>query len=503
MSFSIFNKFRNKIKAITMIDPDAEQTWEQYISARQTHLKSIQQTRDIDRDTIIRALTIVRNFLIERKLLIYGGLAVDYALRIHGDQIYPDTELPDYDMFSANSIQDAYDLADLLQTSGYENVSAFRRMHVQTMGVRVDFNNVADISYMPQTVLDRVKTIDYKGITCVHPHFQMIDMHSALSLPFSNAPRETIFHRWKKDLERYNRLFAVYPINFPVPKTELKQVRIPIVPHVAIHGFLAFNLICEAFNVATTSATIPDHLRASSNPAMSAGIKEEIQTSWDLKFDVTPMETTPQSITCHVPDFMSVTLLSTRIQDAAKLLQTTTRQKPKWFRPYLDMVPERFSIDETGAQPNIMVYANEGCLVSCFRRVDIPMDIIAVQGVLQQFLAMAHITGDERYLGYYTVLLDVIRAADSVFRLEVPNKLEKGASRNHIMAAPFFLSTTTFGERNESESQRIFHQQLLADIGAGPELAGVPQNYEPGQTRPDVTMTSKYFAIDGIRDVAK
>jgi hypothetical protein len=40
----------------------------------------------------------------------------------------------------------------------------------------------------------------------------MIDQHSSLSLPFENPGREVIFHRWKKDMLRYEKLYKHYPV---------------------------------------------------------------------------------------------------------------------------------------------------------------------------------------------------------------------------------------------------------------------------------------------------
>ena len=63
-------------------------------------IKQIQNKFNPEYDTIIAALEHVRKFIIAEKLVIYGGQAIDYALRIKGEKIYSDHELPDFDVFS-------------------------------------------------------------------------------------------------------------------------------------------------------------------------------------------------------------------------------------------------------------------------------------------------------------------------------------------------------------------------------------------------------------------
>ena len=49
----------------------------------------------------------------------------------------------------------------------------------------------------------------------------MIDQHSSLSLPFENPGMEVIFHRWKKDLTRYGKLYKHYLV---VPVVESRNL---------------------------------------------------------------------------------------------------------------------------------------------------------------------------------------------------------------------------------------------------------------------------------------
>ena len=77
------------------------------------------QRRDADNPMVDRALELVRAFIVERGLILFGGLAIDYALRLRGAQLYPDDERPDFDVLSPRSVDDAYDLVDRLAAAGF------------------------------------------------------------------------------------------------------------------------------------------------------------------------------------------------------------------------------------------------------------------------------------------------------------------------------------------------------------------------------------------------
>jgi hypothetical protein len=170
---------------------------------------------------ITRALDVVKEFIINKNLILVGGMAIDFALRLMGDSIYTDEQIPDYDFYSPDHAADAYELAAILCKKGFKNISCINAMHITTMRVRVDFETVADITYCPTKVYKQVPTLMYDKLRIVHPHWQMIDQHSSLSLPFENPGMEVIFHRWKKDLTRYDILYKHYPV---VPVMESRNL---------------------------------------------------------------------------------------------------------------------------------------------------------------------------------------------------------------------------------------------------------------------------------------
>ena len=224
-----------------------------WVDGRAKDFEVIAQERNADAALADRALEIVRQFIVKRGLILYGGQAIDFALRLRGSQIYPDHQTPDYDCFSSQSVDDAYDLADALVAAGFPNVGAIPAIHAQTMRVAVDFVYVADISYAPPAVFASFPTVSYAGMRVLHPDIQRLDMHLAFSFPFNNPPREDVFHRHHKDLKRFRLFQELYPVTAEEGRVlgglaEPQPVTLELdLSRVALHGFAGYALVRSAF----------------------------------------------------------------------------------------------------------------------------------------------------------------------------------------------------------------------------------------------------------------
>ena len=160
----------------------------------------------------LTALSLVKKYIIDNNLVIVGGMAIDLSLKLKGSRLYSDNVLPDYDFYSPNHASDAYKIAEILYRAKLRNITVINANHVSTMRVRVNYIVVADITYMPPNIFPKLPILQYKGFKIIHPHYQMIDQHRALSMPFENPPWEVITHRWKKDAKRYDILYKYYPV---------------------------------------------------------------------------------------------------------------------------------------------------------------------------------------------------------------------------------------------------------------------------------------------------
>ena len=182
---------------------------------------------------------IVENFIKRNNKILVGGMAIDFALKIKGSYLYSKNKI-DYDFISHNYHVDAYNLGNKLAEK-FDNISVIGALHVSTMRVRYNFMPVADITYVPKILYDRIKIIEYEGFKCVHPHYQMIDQMRSLVYMAENPPRESFLSdRLEKDVKRYTLLHDFYPIDKIKNKKIVKRL-IPysILQNNCIGGFLA------------------------------------------------------------------------------------------------------------------------------------------------------------------------------------------------------------------------------------------------------------------------
>lgn len=161
---------------------------------------------------LMKAFNIVKDFIIENKLIIVGGMALDYALKLRGSGIYDENELPDYDLLSPDSYQDSIKLGIELCKSKMENVSIIRGYHIPTTRVRVENVGVADLSYCPKSVYDELNTIMYEGFRLIHPYYQLIDQHNAFAYPYRKPQWGGNVNVWKKYDERIKLVLEFFPL---------------------------------------------------------------------------------------------------------------------------------------------------------------------------------------------------------------------------------------------------------------------------------------------------
>ena len=89
--------------------------------------------------SIINGFELVKEFIKSNKRILYGGQALDYALRLKGSQIYnSEYKLPDYDFYSPDHIKDAYKLALELYKNKYKNIAIIRAIHITSVNVRIN-----------------------------------------------------------------------------------------------------------------------------------------------------------------------------------------------------------------------------------------------------------------------------------------------------------------------------------------------------------------------------
>ena len=153
-------------------------------------------------------MKIVEQFIAEKQLVCYGGTAINNILpkakRFYDSKL----ELPDYDFFSPNALDDAIALADIYQAAGYSEVEAKAGVHFGTYKVFVNFIPVADITQLPPELFEtlRKEALVRKKIRYAPPEYLQMAMYLELSRPKGDVSR------WEKVLHRLSLLNESYPI---------------------------------------------------------------------------------------------------------------------------------------------------------------------------------------------------------------------------------------------------------------------------------------------------
>lgn len=155
-----------------------------------------------------KMIFIVENFIRDKKLICYGGTAINNILP-DDDKFYDkETELPDYDFFSMNAIEDAKELADIYAKEGFMEVEAKSGVHKGTYKVFVNFTPVADITHLEPEIYKNLfrDSINIVGIHYASPNFLRMSMYLELSRPAGDVSR------WEKVLKRLTLLNKNYPL---------------------------------------------------------------------------------------------------------------------------------------------------------------------------------------------------------------------------------------------------------------------------------------------------
>jgi len=157
---------------------------------------------------IRKIIGILEKFIRRKKLIVYGGTAVNNILP-KKDQFYnKEVELSDYDFFSTNALADAKELSDIYVKEGFPEVEAKAGVHYGTYKVYVDFVAIADITILHKDIFKQLSedAIKVDGISYAPANFLRMAMYLELSRPDGD------FSRWDKILKRITLLNKHYPL---------------------------------------------------------------------------------------------------------------------------------------------------------------------------------------------------------------------------------------------------------------------------------------------------
>jgi hypothetical protein len=179
--------------------------------------KAVDKAQELSGKKIINSpevqhiIHIVETFLKTKKLICYGGTAINNILPSQEQFYNKEIEIPDYDFFSANALEDAKELSNIYAKEGYEDVEAKSGVHHGTFKVFVNFIPVADITFIPSQLFKVLKqnALQVNGILYAPPDFLRMSMYLELSRPLGDVSR------WEKVLKRLTLLNRNYPLKNP------------------------------------------------------------------------------------------------------------------------------------------------------------------------------------------------------------------------------------------------------------------------------------------------
>jgi hypothetical protein len=155
-----------------------------------------------------KIISIVEKFIADKKLVCYGGTAINNILPEDAQFYNKDIELPDYDFYSDNALDHAKELADIYYKAGYEDVEAKSGVHHGTYKVFVNFTGIADITQMEPDLFKAISkdAIVKSDIRYAPPDFLRMAMYLELSRPDGDVSR------WEKVQKRLTLLNTHYPL---------------------------------------------------------------------------------------------------------------------------------------------------------------------------------------------------------------------------------------------------------------------------------------------------
>jgi hypothetical protein len=154
-----------------------------------------------------RALDTVKQFIIRKRRVCYGGTAMNAILPENKKFYNPEMDLPDYDFFTPDIASDIHDLVNDLQKGGFKDVYHRLGIHEGTSKILVNFVPIADITHISKSIYEIFlqRAIKRDGIYYTDPDILRMMMYLELSRP------KGMVSRWEKVYERLQLINSVFP----------------------------------------------------------------------------------------------------------------------------------------------------------------------------------------------------------------------------------------------------------------------------------------------------
>lgn len=469
---------------------------------------------------VSKALEIVHAFIIRKKRILYGGMAIDLSLKASGHiGIYKEDAIPDYDFMSPDFLQDSYELAIELHKAGFENVSSINALHLTSRRVRVNFISVADMTYIPPIIYERLPTIQVGKLRVIHPDFQRLDVHRAFTTPFENPPMEVLLRRFKKDQTRYRFLDDQYPMFIDVPtkksdqkKSNKKTGGEQVIPLSYLQGNVVSGLAAYAI-MRQTLLKVGKALELKNDPDIPVVEAEFTNTALVITYPA-DWSVRPK-INIATDDFEKLRdLIVSKASDDPEVI---------YYNQFLDNIRPRSVIIKSSESPTYEIFDNLGTLMPVFdlyKTVSLwgkkptsfkvgDIQLTNIHYLLRYFLERHfNVKNTEKQIFYknlYIATLEMAAAAEKI--------AEKALAEKIYPYLPFYLTVNTYGKHNWSPDYVYSVKEKLYNLEnvpaekrstQRPAFGFYPENLEDldNPKLPEFDpKKSELFAIDGaLRD---
>ena len=201
------------------------------------HKKLKFQKLTVDIKEYERNMALVKKFIRDKQLIVYGGYAQDQLLKSKGKPgIYDKYSGADIEFYSTDYVKDTIELSKLFHQrkwGGYLGVRIREATHIGTLTLTVNGFGYVDVTFVPKHIYNSLPYINKFGMKFIHPLLKTIDFYRVFTDPLLSYFRlkdKNEFSRFKKNLEAW-KLDDLIKINKTLPKINIldqkfsKQIR--------------------------------------------------------------------------------------------------------------------------------------------------------------------------------------------------------------------------------------------------------------------------------------
>ena len=204
--------------------------------------EELKKQKILNGDELTAIFNILENFIIRKKLVLYGGFAINAVLPEYAKFYNLKHDIPDYDCYSSNALEDAIELSEYFFEKGYKEVEAKAGVHYGTYKVYVNFIAIADITFLDKSIF---KNIQKDAIIINHIHYCPVNflrrnIYKELCLPLGDVSR------WEKVFKRLNTINIHYPMTIPYNCKNVEfQRKLDSIE--STNNEIIYNIVREAF----------------------------------------------------------------------------------------------------------------------------------------------------------------------------------------------------------------------------------------------------------------